>query len=131
MTEAKNVDILPMAAVGLILVLITMMAAPLVTSHTRTEIVVPQTHSSEKKVEEEIAICLTRDGRLLFNDDEVPDLEEVEYQVEMALARDPYLLVIVRADKEVLHSQVLDILATIKRAGALRIACATKRVSES
>lgn len=126
--KTASIDILPMAAVGLILVLIMMVIAPLVMAHNETPVTVPQTHTSERKVEEDVTITYTRDSRLLLNDAQVPDMVELENQLEMELVKDPYILVVVRADKEVLHSDVLDILATAKRAGALRIACATKKI---
>lgn len=117
-----------MAAVGLILVLIMMVVAPLVMAHNQTPVAVPQTHTSERKVEENVTITYTRDHTLLWDDKPVSDLSDLEDQLEIKLINDPYVLVVVRADKDVLHSEVLDILATAKRAGALRIACATKKI---
>lgn len=128
--KATNIDILPMAAVGLILVLAMMVVAPMVMSHNDTPVDVPQTRTAERKVEENTTITYTDDGRLLLNDKPCPDLAEVETRLEMELVRDPYLLVVVRADKDVYHSQVLDILAAARRAGAMRIACATKKMQE-
>ncbi|MEO0079719.1 MAG: biopolymer transporter ExbD [candidate division WOR-3 bacterium] len=128
MKAAPNVDILPMACVGLILVLIMMMVAPLVTTHSRTKVDVPQAHTAERKVENDVTITYTREGQLLFNDQPVSSLEELQNCLASEVTRDPYVLVVVRADKECLHSQVLDILACARRAGALRIACATKKL---
>jgi len=125
---APNIDILPMAAVGLILVLIMMVISPMTMAHNQTPITVPQTHSSERKVEEDVTISYTQAGELLVNDKPVADLTELEGLIETQLLKDPYTLVVVRADKEVLHSDVLDILAVARRAGALRIACATKKL---
>ncbi|MBN2537481.1 biopolymer transporter ExbD [candidate division WOR-3 bacterium] len=128
--KSTNIDILPMAAVGLILVLAMMVIAPMVMSHNDTPVDVPQTRTAERKVEENTTITYTDDGRLLLNDKPCPDLAEVETRLEMELVRDPYVLVVVRADKDVYHSQVLDILAAARRAGAMRIACATKKMQE-
>jgi biopolymer transport protein ExbD len=128
--KTTSIDILPMAAVGLILVLVMMMIAPMVMAHNDTPVTVPETHTAERKVEENTTITYTRDGRLLLDDRPCPDLAEVENRLEMELVRDPYLLVVVRADKDVLHSEVLDILAAARRAGAMRIACATKKMRE-
>jgi biopolymer transport protein ExbD len=125
-----NIDILPMAAVGLILVLIMMVVSPLVVTRTGTPVALPQTHTSERKVENDINVTYTVDGKLLLDDKPVANYEELENTLEMALIKDPYLLVVVRADKECLHSNVLDILASVRRAGALRIACATKKYKE-
>jgi len=125
-----NIDILPMAAVGLILVLIMMVVSPLVVTRTGTPVALPQTHTSERKVENDINVTYTVDGKLLLDDKPVANYDELENTLEMALIKDPYLLVVVRADKECLHSNVLDILASVRRAGALRIACATKKYKE-
>ncbi len=130
MKNAANIDILPMAAVGLILVLIMMVISPLVVSQNSTPVNLPQTHTSERKVENDINITFTPDGRLLVNDQPVSDLDELGGVLERELVSDPYLLVVVRADTACLHSGVLDILSTAKAAGALRIACATKRFKE-
>jgi len=128
MKAAPNVDILPMACVGLILVLIMMMVAPLVTTHNLTKVEVPQAHTAERKVENDVTITYTKEGQLLFNDQPVTSFEELQNIVASEVTRDPYVLVVVRADKECLHSHVLDILACARRAGALRIACATKKL---
>jgi biopolymer transport protein ExbD len=88
------------------------------------------THTSERKVENDINITYTVDGKLVIDDKPAADYQELESILEAALVKDPYMLVVVRADKECLHSNVLDLLACARRAGALRIACATKRYKE-
>jgi len=126
MKRMANIDILPMACVGLILVLVMMIMAPLVMTHTQTRVDVPNAHTSEIKTEENLTITYTIEGRLLVNDIEILP-EELGQVIAEELARDPYQLVIVRADKDVLHNDVLEILASVKKVGAKRIACATKR----
>jgi biopolymer transport protein ExbD len=125
-----NIDILPMAAVGLIMVLIMMVVSPMVISRNSTPLNLPMTHTSERKVENDINITYTVDGKLVIDDKPAADYQELESILEAALVKDPYMLVVVRADKECLHSNVLDLLACARRAGALRIACATKRYKE-
>lgn len=127
--EAPNIDILPMACVGLILVLVMMMVAPMVLTHNSTPVEVPQTHTAERKTENDVTITYTLDGRLYFNDEPVADLDELYNRLAGEITRDPYVLVVVRADKGCLHSSVLDIIACARRAGAMRIACATKKIA--
>lgn len=126
MKRIANIDILPMACVGLILVLVMMIIAPLVMTHTQTQVDVPNAHTSEIKTEENLTVTYTIEGRLLVNDIEILP-EELGQVIAEELERDPYQLVIVRADKDVLHNDVLEILASMKKVGAKRIACATKR----
>ena len=90
----------------------------------------PQTHTAERKVENNLTISYTVDGRLLLDDKPVASLTELDSALQPQLAKDPYVLVVIRADKECLHARVLDILAVARHAGALRIACATKKYRE-
>lgn len=126
MTKNTNIDILPMACVGLLLVVMMIMTAPMVMSHNNVPVTVPQTHTSERKTEEDVVISLTKDGSLFLNDQ--PTIRaELEEKLRKRIIIDQYCLVVVRADKDVLHKDVLDLLAIAKQAGAVRIACATKK----
>ena len=126
---APNLDILPMACVGLILVLIMMMISPMVVSHSTTPVAVPEAHTGQREVQNDISIVLTRTGDYFFNDEPVATLAEVGNRIAAEVASDPYILVVVRADKECYGNQVLDILSAAKKAGAVRIVCATKKLT--
>jgi len=126
---APNLDILPMACVGLILVLVMMMISPMVVSHTRTPVDVPEAHTGQREVQNDISIILTKTGQYLFDDEPVATLEEVGSLVAAQVARDPYVLVVIRADKQCYGNQVLDVLSAAKKAGAARIVCATKKLT--
>jgi biopolymer transport protein TolR len=126
MVENHNIDVLPMAAVGLILVILMILMAPMVTTHANTPVEVPTAHTEERQVEEDIAVVLTKDGHLFLNDNEISPTQLVD-NLKVELTKDPYKLTIIRADKDVLHSDVLEILAACRKAGALRMACATRQ----
>jgi biopolymer transport protein ExbD len=126
---APNLDILPMACVGLILVLVMMMISPMVVSHTRTPVNVPEAHTGQREVQNDISIILTQTGKYLFDDEPVAWIEDVGHLVAAAGARDPYILVVIRADKQCYGNQVLDVLSAAKKAGAVRIVCATKKLT--
>ncbi|RKX71699.1 hypothetical protein DRP53_00505 [candidate division WOR-3 bacterium] len=124
-----TINIIPMACVGLLLVVMMILVAPMVMTHTRTPVQVPLAHTAETKTEESITITYTKDGRLFLND--IPtSFDAIGPFLDSALAVDPYQLVIVRADREVYHQDVLDILALVKKHGAKRMACATKKPKE-
>jgi len=125
-----NINILPLAAVALTLVLIMMVISPLVVSRNSTPVILPETHTAERKVETNVTVTYTADGQLLLDDKPISSLAELDSTLQTQLLRDPYVLVVVRADKGCLHSHVLDILAVARHAGALRIACATKKYRE-
>jgi biopolymer transport protein ExbD len=126
MKRMDNVEILPMAAIGLMLVLMMMVIAPMTMTHTNTPVDVPKAHTAETKTEENLTITLSEQNQLMINDVEVAPEQFIE-SVTREIEKDPYQLVVIRADKNVYHRDVLEILAKIKQCGALRIACATKR----
>jgi biopolymer transport protein ExbD len=126
---APNLDILPMACVGLILVLIMMMISPMVVSHTRTPVNVPEAHTGQREVQNDVSIVLTQAGQYLFDDEPVATLAEVGNRVAAEVASDPYILVVIRADRQCYGNQVLDVLSVAKKAGAVRIVCATKKLT--
>jgi len=126
---APNLDILPMACVGLILVLVMMMISPMVVTHTRTPVNVPAAHTGQREVQNDVSIVLTQDGQYLFDDEPVATLEQVGDRVAAEVARDPYILIVIRADKQCYGNQVLDVLSAAKKAGAARIVCATKKLT--
>jgi len=130
MKPPPNLEILPIAAVGLVLVLIMMVLAPLVESHNSIPVVLPQTHTSERKIENSVTITYTKQGTIVLDDKTMTSLDMLGDSVHQRLQKDPYVLVVVRADKDVESSNMLDILTTVRKAGALRIACATKRLRE-
>ena len=126
MRRMDNLDILPMACVGLMLALMMMVVAPMVMTHIQTPVEVPRAHTAEAKTEENLTITYTKDRRLLVDDIEIAN-DQLGEAIKKELEQDPYQLVVLRADKEVLHKEVLEILAQVKEFGAKRIACATKK----
>jgi len=124
MVQNHNIDVLPMAAVGLILVILMVLIAPMVTSHANTAVAVPAAHTSERDVEEDIAVTMTRDSVLYLNDKKI-DPKDLMDSLKLTFAEDPYKLLVVRADREVKYLNVLDILTACRLAGAQRMACAT------
>jgi biopolymer transport protein ExbD len=130
MKPPPNLEVMPVAAVALVLVLIMMVISPLVVSRNSTPVDLPQTHSSERKVESSINISYTKDGRLLLDDEPIASLSELGDSIVKQVKKDPYIMIVVRADTTVMTWQVLDILSTVRRAGGLRIVAGTKKFKE-
>lgn len=121
-----TINIIPLACVGLLLVVMMILVAPMVMTHTRIPVTVPLAHTAETKTEESISITFSKDSSLYLND-RPATMEKIAAFLDSVLAIDPFTLVIVRADREVYHYDVLDILALLKKHGAKRLACATKK----
>lgn len=126
-TATVNVAIL--AGVALVVLLMILVAAPEVMLHEATSLTVPETRTTEQHTEDKLTIALTADHKLALNDKPISE-EELGPVLAKKMAEDPYFLVIIRADKAALHEWVLDVLSTVKDAGAKRIAIATKKKKE-
>jgi len=127
-------DIIPMAGVALILVLILMATAKDLLTHEGTPVDVPPANTTDRQPEENITVALSmkspEEYELYYNDTLVASIDQLERQVANALIREPYILVVVRADKQAPSQWVMDILAMAKRSGAQRVAISTKKPPE-
>jgi biopolymer transport protein ExbD len=121
-----NINVLPLACIGLLLVIMMIMVAPMVISYSKTPVNVPQAYTAERKVENEIVISYTQDKKLFLNDI-LTNLEILKEKLKEELVKDPYRLVVIRADKELSYGEVINIIALAKEAGAKRLACSTKK----
>ncbi|HID32353.1 MAG TPA: hypothetical protein EYP24_03130, partial [bacterium (Candidatus Stahlbacteria)] len=63
-----TVNIIPLACVGLLLVVMMILVAPLVMTHTQVPVNVPKAHTAETKTEENVTITYSKDGSLYLND---------------------------------------------------------------
>ncbi len=118
-------DIIPMAGVALLIVLMLMMTAPQLLTHESTPVDVPYANTVERQTEENYTIALLPDHSLKLNDRSATK-EEIEKALTDKLAEDPYFLVVIRADRRVPEEWVMDLLAMARKAGAQRVAVATK-----
>jgi biopolymer transport protein ExbD len=85
----------------------------------------PEAASKEEEPKQDLALILTRDHRLYLNDDAV-ELDELGVRLQERLRDRHDGVVIIRADKEVQHGRVVEVMDIAKSAGALRLAIATE-----
>jgi biopolymer transport protein ExbD len=85
----------------------------------------PEAASREEEPKQDLVLILTRDHRLYLNDDPL-QLAELGARLQERLRDRGDGVVIIKADKEVLHGQVVEVMDIAKSAGAVRIAIATE-----
>jgi biopolymer transport protein ExbD len=123
-----KIDVTPLVSVALILVIIFTVTAPIIMAPLDSEIQLPKAATYEAKSQKSINVSLAPDLRIAIDEHWVAE-EFVISTLESALALDPEKLVLIRADKNVRHREVLSLLGRAKRAGATRIAIATEQRS--
>jgi biopolymer transport protein ExbD len=85
----------------------------------------PEAASKEEEPKQDLVLILTRDNRLYLNDDPL-QLSELGVRLQERLRERSDGVVIIKADKEVLHGRVVEVMDIAKSAGAVRLAIATE-----
>jgi biopolymer transport protein ExbD len=85
----------------------------------------PEAVSKEDAATQDIVLVLTRDHRLYLNDD-VVETTQLGARLQERLRDRPDQVVIIKADKDVLHGAVVEVMDIAKAAGTVRIAIATE-----
>lgn len=124
----NKIDVTPLVGVALILVIIFIVTAPLIMAPIDMEIDLPKAATVEAKSEANITISFTKQRHLALNENKIHS-NQLEPLLKEKLSEDPNRLVVIRADKNVLHKEILSLLSRVKKAGAQNIAIATKQRS--
>jgi biopolymer transport protein ExbD len=85
----------------------------------------PEAVSKDDTAKQDVVLVLTRDNHLYVND-EVVETTRLGPLLQERLRDRPDTVVVLKADKEVLHGVVVGIMDIAKAAGAVRIAIATE-----
>lgn len=120
----SGINVTPLVDVGLVLVIIFMVTAPLFEQPT-LEVKLPKTNTKEGEEKENITISITHDGRLAINQEEVTQAN-LESVLKKKLAQSAEKHIILRADAESFHGDLLFAMKIAKDLGAKSMAIATE-----
>jgi len=121
-----DINITPLVDVMLVLLIISMLAAPMLQKGIPLEL--PATETAQDIKDPRTVVSLDRDGRLRINDQPVhPDL--LERRMKALAAGGSGETVFLRADKLIPYGEVLHVMDLIRKAGVTRIALVTVPVS--
>lgn len=119
-----GINVTPLVDVGLCLVIIFMVTAPLF-EQPLLPVNLPKTNTKEGEEKENISVTISPDGRLAVNQEEVTK-DQLERVLRKKLANSTEKHVILRADKESLHGDLIFAMKLAKELGAQSIAIATE-----
>lgn len=118
-----GVNIAPVINVAFVLVIVMLMTAPIL-NIPNMPVDLPEAVTTETK-EQNITVSLAKDGRVSV-DEEIVEWDMLTKKLNAKLKRNKKILVIIRADKNVLYSKVENLIDIIKtRTQARKIAIAT------
>jgi biopolymer transport protein TolR len=124
-----RINVVPIINVSLVVVLTLMVIAPFLTGE-EVDVDLPQAAASEADDTDNIEIIYTSDRRIIVADS-IIDLEQLPAVLDGLLQAMPHGVAVVKADQGLPYSEVEQLIAAIDRAGAPRIALATRPREDS
>lgn len=120
----SDINVTPMVDVMLVLLIIFMVTAPLLT--VGVEVNLPETKAGAIAGEDEpLAISIKADGGIYLQDTEV-GLETLVPRLQAITGQNMDLRIFVRGDQSINYGRVMEVMATINRAGYRRVALLTR-----
>ena len=122
--RAVSISITPLVDTMLvILIFVLLLGALAVQPGIRVRL--PEAVTQDRESTQEVVLVLTRDDRLYLNDDPM-EIAQLDARLRERLQARADTVVIIRADKEVLHGRVVEVMDIAKNAGAARLSIATE-----
>ena len=115
-----GINITPMVDVMLVLLVIMMVSAQFIVSQS-LKVELPKAASSTESVSSVAAVTLTKDGKVYYDQKPVSEGELVD-KFKSAIAGNKDLNLIVTADKEVQHGNVVHVIDLAKLEGIVKFA---------
>jgi biopolymer transport protein ExbD len=115
-----GINVTPMVDVVLVLLVIMMVSATYIVSQS-LKVELPKAASQNDAVQSLAAVTVTKDGKLYFNQQPISEPDLIK-KFKEGIAANEDLSLIVSADKEVSHGQVVHIIDIAKIEGILKFA---------
>lgn len=123
-TLISEINITPLTDVALVLLIIFMVATPLIVQ-TGISVKLPKTTNAESQPANPITVSISEHEKI-FLGDHVISKSDLEDSLKVKLTQAMDKTVLVRADRNVMHGLVVDVLDIAKSAGAQRLGIATE-----
>ena len=118
--------IIPMIDIIFFLLVFFIMSTLYMVDQQTIPVNLPQAASAQNDKPRSVAVVVTKEGRILFEQEEIP-LELVKKRVQLELAKQRDIVFVLRSDKMAEYGKVVAVLDELKLAGAPRVSIATER----
>lgn len=118
--------IIPMIDIIFFLLVFFMMSTLYMVEQNLIPVNLPQASPRQVDPPRSVAVTVTQDGKLLFEQEELP-LDLLKRRVQLEMNKQSDIVFILRSDKQVEYGKVIAVLDELKLAGAQRISIATER----
>lgn len=123
--QQPRLMIIPMIDIMFFLLVFFIMSTLYMVEQRTIPVNLPQTVSAKHDLQKQIAVAITADGKVFFNQEEIPRVL-IAKRVQAEMARQQEISFVLRADKRVDYGQVISVLDELKSLGVQRVAIATE-----
>jgi len=127
--KSASFNLTPLIDVVFLLLIFFMLTTTFINLESRIKVNLPTGDFASAEPSENITVTITENNTIYFNGKLIDPLKITE-NVATELKNYPEKLVILEADKNVLHGKVIRVMDLIKKGGADMIAIATKPTEE-
>ncbi|MEN3186029.1 MAG: biopolymer transporter ExbD [Atribacterota bacterium] len=124
-----DINITPLVDVVLQLVIFFVVTTTFISVESGARVNLPSANFSKLEEAKTITITVT-ENNMLYVDGGLTDWNELPKVLVASLRKDPESMVVIEADKKVLHGNVVKVMDLARRAGAERMAIATQPEGE-
>jgi biopolymer transport protein ExbD len=114
------INVTPMVDIMLVLLVILMVASTYIVAQT-LKVALPKAHATDGTAEKPNTVQLMKSGEMRWNEAPVAK-PELEVKLKEAIAAEPEMSLVVSADKEAMHGNVVEVMDMAKRAGITKFA---------
>ena len=123
-----QINVTPLVDVVLVLLVILMVASTYIVAQT-LKVQLPRAKSTDGTAEKPNKVELLKDGKLRWNEEPIVE-PALAGKIKDAVAADPEMSLVVSADKEVMHGNVVHVLDLAKLAGVTKFAINVQQSGE-
>jgi len=123
-----QINVTPLVDVVLVLLVILMVASTYIVAQT-LKVQLPRAKSTDGTAEKPTKVELLKDGKLRWNEQPVAE-SELAGKMKAAVDADAEMSLVVSADKEVMHGNVVHVLDLAKLAGITKFAINVQQAGE-
>jgi biopolymer transport protein ExbD len=116
----SGINVTPLVDVVLVLLVILMVASTYIVAQT-LKVALPKAHATDGTADKPNTVQLMKSGEMRWNEQPVGKTE-LENSLKQAVAAEPEMSLVVSADKEAMHGNVVEVMDMAKRAGITKFA---------